>query len=66
MAFSAVTPPNTLRHARVLTTPKSQTVTTPNNDTLYSQAWIDLSAGPAVLDMPRVGSRSRKSPATMR
>ena len=49
--------PNTLIHARTLTTVKSQSVTTPNNDTVYSRAWLDLSAGPVILDMPRSGDR---------
>lgn len=49
--------PNKLTHAYTLTTPKTQSVTTPNNDTLYSQAWLDLSAGPVVLTMPEVGER---------
>jgi hypothetical protein len=32
-------------------------VTTPNNDTLYSSAWIDLSRGPVTLTLPRAGDR---------
>jgi len=48
---------NQLIHARTLTTPATQRVTTPNNDTLYSRAWIDLSAGPVTLDMPGMGKR---------
>ena len=53
----ATTAPNTLLHAYKLTTPASQFVTTPNNDTLYSRAWLDLSAGPVTLTMPDVGDR---------
>ncbi len=49
--------PNTLVHARALTSVKTQSVTTPNNDTLYSRAWIDLGGGPVTLEMPKVGSR---------
>jgi hypothetical protein len=49
--------PNRLGHARELTTPQTQSVTTPNNDTLYSRAWIDLAAGPVTLDMPAAGKR---------
>jgi hypothetical protein len=52
-----ITPPNTLRHARVLTTPASQGVTTPNNDTLYSTAWLDLTGGIVTLEVPRTGAR---------
>lgn len=32
-------------------------VTTPNNDTLYSQAWVDLSNGPVKLTIPATGDR---------
>src|SRR5262249_17454846 len=48
---------NRLIHARELTTLKTQFVTTPNNDTLYSRAWIDLDGGPVTLDMPAAGDR---------
>lgn len=53
----AMTRPNHLLHRQALLTPKTQTVTTPNNDTLYSVAWIDLSAGPVSLTLPEVGER---------
>lgn len=49
--------PNTLIHAYELTTVKTQWVTTPNNDTLYSRAWIDLNGGPVTLEMPASGER---------
>lgn len=49
--------PNQLMHARTLTTTKTQVVTSPNNDTLYSRAWIDLSGGPVTITMPAVGER---------
>ncbi len=32
-------------------------VTTPNNDTLYSSAWLDLSGGPVILDAPALPNR---------
>ena len=32
-------------------------ITTPNNDTLYSQAWIDLSSGPVRITVPPTGGR---------
>ena len=35
----------------------SRSVTTPNNDTLYSSAWIDLTAGPAIFTLPDFGRR---------
>lgn len=39
-------PPNTLWHGRTLSGADDRWVTTPNNDTLYSRAWLDLSQGP--------------------
>lgn len=44
-------------HVRNLATPKHRTVTTPNTDTLYSSAHIDLSAGPVTLTLPAAGDR---------
>jgi len=38
--------PNTLRHERELSDHTSRWITAPNNDTLYSNAWLDLSRGP--------------------
>ena len=35
----------------------SRDVTTPNNDTLYASAWLDLSGGPVRFDMPPMGRR---------
>jgi hypothetical protein len=40
-----------------LATPEARTVTTPNNDTIYATAFIDLSAGPATLTIPPLGGR---------
>ena len=51
------TPPNVLQHYRELTTVETQDITTPNNDTLYSRAWIDLDAGPVTLHIPESGDR---------
>jgi len=42
---------------RALATPEARGVTTPNNDTLYGQAFIDLSKGPARLTVPVLGRR---------
>jgi hypothetical protein len=39
-------PPNTVQHERRLSDHASRWITTPNNDTLYSNAWLDLAAGP--------------------
>jgi hypothetical protein len=49
--------PNHFRHARALTTPLNRLVTSPNNDTLFSNAWIDLSHGPVTLTVPPTGQR---------
>ena len=35
----------------------SRDVTTPNNDTLYASAWLDLSGGPVQLDVPPLPGR---------
>ncbi|GGD98682.1 phosphatidylserine decarboxylase [Polymorphobacter glacialis] len=32
-------------------------VTTPNNDTLYGSAWLDLAGGPVLLDIPALPNR---------
>ena len=50
-------PINSLAHGRVLTGVKEQKITTPNNDTLYSSAALDLSAGPIHLDVPTFACR---------
>lgn len=46
--------PNTLRHDRELSDHECRWITTPNNDTLYSRAWLDLSAGPIRIDIDRL------------
>jgi hypothetical protein len=43
---------NTFLHSKQLTTPKTGVVTAVNADTLLSRAWIDLSRGPLVLQVP--------------
>lgn len=61
--FAGDTPDSSMRwcnvfiHERDLLTAGRSRVVMPNNDTLYSNAWLDLSAGPLVLDMPDMGSR---------
>ncbi|MGH6985400.1 MAG: DUF1254 domain-containing protein [Caulobacteraceae bacterium] len=52
-----LTPANTFRHVRKLATANSRVVTTPNNDTLYSTAWLDLAAGPVQVSAPALGDR---------
>lgn len=51
------TPINEFRHRRELLGPLATTVVAPNNDTLYSSAWLDLSREPIVLDVPDTGGR---------
>ena len=48
---------NRLGHAAKLATPAMKQGVAPNNDTLYSLAWLDLAAGPFVLEMPDFGRR---------
>ncbi|WP_280510759.1 DUF1254 domain-containing protein [Nocardia farcinica] len=50
----ASTPDNQFRHAAGLPTPRRRGPVRPNMDTLYSIAWLDLSAGPMVVQMPEV------------
>jgi hypothetical protein len=42
---------------RGLATPKDREITTPNVDTIYANAFIDLSRGPATLTLPKLGDR---------
>lgn len=51
------TPANVLFHQRELLTVATQRVTSPNNDTLYSRAILDLSRGPVELTLPPSGDR---------
>lgn len=44
-------------HVRHLANHKHRAVTTPNTDTLYSTAQIDLSAGPVTITLPPAGDR---------
>lgn len=48
---------NTFIHVRRLSDASARLVTTPNNDTLYSSAWLDLSLGPAEIELPEAGGR---------
>jgi len=50
-------PANRLVHRQRLADATSREVTTPNNDTLYSSAWLDLSEGPVVLTVPLLPGR---------
>jgi len=48
---------NQITHQRDLADHTSRAVTTPNNDTLYSSAQLDLSRGPVTLTLPVSGGR---------
>ncbi len=50
-------PENSFGHVRALGSPELTTIVMPNNDTLYSSAWIDLSKGPFLLQVPPMGER---------
>jgi len=48
---------NMLTHQRDLIDHRARWVTTPNNDTLYSVAWLDLTKGAIRLTIPPTGDR---------
>jgi hypothetical protein len=48
---------NLLVHRATLSGPRDRWVTTPNNDTLYSSAFLDLSGGPVELTLPPIAGR---------
>jgi len=48
---------NLFTHERNLLTAGKSRVVMPNNDTLYANAWIDLSHGPLVISVPATGNR---------
>jgi hypothetical protein len=48
---------NRFAHRRILSDHRHRLVTTPNHDTLYSSAVLDLSAGPVTLNLPAFGTR---------
>jgi hypothetical protein len=48
---------NLFTHARQLLRAGTSRVVTPNNDTLYTNAWLDLGAGPLVIDVPDTAGR---------
>jgi len=51
------TPVNHFSHVRVFPDHRFRLVVRPNCDTLYSSAWIDLTAEPLVLSVPDMGDR---------
>lgn len=48
---------NQFRHRRHLVRPTDVTVVCPNTDTVYSNAWLDLSQGPVTLHVPETDDR---------
>lgn len=48
---------NRLFHRSELSGPRDRWITTPNNDTLYSTAFLDLASGPVQLTIPRTEGR---------
>src|SRR5260370_38161528 len=48
---------NRFLHVPMLATHRSRAVTTPNTDTLYFSAWLDLSLEPLFLRVPDMGER---------
>jgi len=50
-------PPNQFVHLREFPDASFTAVVSPNNDTLYSAAWLDLSSEPVVLSVPDTGGR---------
>lgn len=47
---------NRFRHYSALYTPDNREIVTPNNDTPYSWAWLDLRSEPQVLSVPAVAA----------
>lgn len=56
-AISAKLPVNYLYNKTALLGPEDRTVVSPNNDTLYSYALLDLREHPVILDVPAVPQR---------
>lgn len=54
---AAPTPINRFKHRRTLAGPEMRVGVGPNNDTIYSLAWVDLANGPLVITTPNFGDR---------
>jgi hypothetical protein len=50
-------PVNEFSSVHRLANPNDKTVVAPNHDTLYSEAWLDLSHGPQVIEIPKIKHR---------
>jgi hypothetical protein len=50
-------PLNQISHTHRLATADDRVIVRPNNDTFYSSAWLDLSRGPLLLNVPAMGER---------
>jgi hypothetical protein len=50
-------PFNSFSHGREMAGPEYKTFKAPNVDTLYSNAWLDLTKGPLVMSVPDTGGR---------
>ena len=48
---------NQFTHTHRKLGPRDREVVSPNNDTVYSNAWLDLSQGPVIIDSPDMGQR---------
>lgn len=55
--MTAKTPVNTFNHSRAFPDATYTTVVSPNADTLYSTAWVDVSREPVVLSVPDTSGR---------
>lgn len=53
------TPSATINHINDLATPHDRAIVVPNNDTLYSSAWYDLSLGDLTIDVPAMDHARR-------
>ena len=48
---------NAFHHMRAFPTADFRAIVRPNFDTLYSSAWLDLTGGPVLIDLPDSGGR---------